>query len=56
MEEFFNYDKLSELYRTNIIYSHSIGTDRIGNKKFETHLWENLSLIINNISIKRIYK
>lgn len=53
MEEFFNYDKLSELYRTNIIYSHSIGTDRIGNKKFETHLWENLSLIINKVKNKK---
>lgn len=49
MEEFFNYDKLNELYRTNIMYTHSIGIDRIGNKKFETNLWNNISLIIKKV-------
>ena len=49
MEEFFNYDKLNELYINNIMYTHSIGIDRIGNKKFETNLWNNISLIIKKV-------
>lgn len=49
MEEFFNYDKLNELYINNIKYTHSIGIDRIGNKKFETNLWNNISLIIKKV-------
>lgn len=53
MDEFFNYDKLNELYKTNIVYSHSIGTDRIGNRKFETNLWKNISLIISKVQNKK---
>lgn len=53
MEEIFNFDKLNELYKTNIMYSHSIGIDRVGNKKFETDLWQNISLIINKVQNKK---
>lgn len=53
MEEIFNFDKLNELYKTNIMYSHSIGIDRVGNRKFETNLWQNISLIINKVQNKK---
>lgn len=49
MEEIFNFNKLNELYKTKIIYSHSIGIDRIGNKKFETNLWQNINLIVSKV-------
>lgn len=49
MEEFLNLDKLSELYGTNIMYTHSVGIDRIGPKKFENNLYENINLIVSKV-------